>query len=151
VGIRLTVDEAWDFVESAHTGVFTTLRTDGVPVSLPVWFVVDDRRIWMQTPEGSKKVGRVTRDGRSSFVVESGERWTELKAVSLTGAAEVVSDESTAERAVSLLTAKYAEFGIPSASVPDAAKKHYARPAVICFTPDDRLLTWDNAKLRLTS
>lgn len=149
MGVRLTVDEAWDFVESAHTGVFTTLRSDGVPVSLPVWFVVDDRRIWMQTPEGSKKVARVRRDGRSSFVVESGEMWTELKAVSLTGTAEVVSDEDTARRILSLLGEKYADVGIPTASVPDATTKHYARPAVVCFTPDDRRLSWDNAKLRL--
>ena len=38
MGVRLTSDEAWAFVEHAHTGIFTTLRRDGQPVALPVWF-----------------------------------------------------------------------------------------------------------------
>jgi hypothetical protein len=25
----------------AHTGIFTTLRADGTPISLPMWFVPD--------------------------------------------------------------------------------------------------------------
>lgn len=149
MGVRLTADEAWDFVEDAHTGVFTTLRSDGVPVSLPVWFVVDRRRIYMQTPEKSKKIARVNRDPRASFVVESGLAWTELKAVSLTGTAEAIADEAQASRVLDLLSTKYADDGIPKTSVPEATKTHYSGPAIICFEPDERLLTWDNAKLRL--
>lgn len=149
MSVRLTADEAWEFVEEAHTGVFTTLRRDGMPVSLPVWFVVDDHRVYVQTPAGSKKIARIAHDPRSSFVVESGLAWTELKAVSFTGTARVVTDEEAATRALGLLGAKYADFGLPKTSVPDATKKHYARPAVICFVPDERQLTWDNAKLRL--
>lgn len=149
MGVRLSADEAWEFVQASHTGVFTTLRRDGVPVSLPVWFVVDGQQIYMQTPDRSKKIARVRNDARSSFVVESGKAWTELKAVSLTGTAAIVSDDEAAGGVLALLGEKYADFGIPTASVPDATKKHYSRPAVVCFTPDERQLTWDNAKLRL--
>jgi hypothetical protein len=53
-GIRLSVDEAWDTIDRAHTGILTTLRRDGVPVSLPVWFVVLDRRIYVSGPANTK-------------------------------------------------------------------------------------------------
>lgn len=32
-GLRLTDDEIWTYVERAHTGVMTTLRADGMPIS----------------------------------------------------------------------------------------------------------------------
>ena len=41
---------------------------------LPVWYVVDERTIVMRTPPRTKKVARVKRDARASFLVESGER-----------------------------------------------------------------------------
>ena len=40
---RLTADEAWREIASAHTGILTTLRRDGMPIALSVWFVVEDR------------------------------------------------------------------------------------------------------------
>ncbi len=148
MGIRLTSEEAWAFVVAAHTGVFTTLRADGVPVSLPVWFAVLDHRIYVQTPAQAKKLDRIRRDPRAAFVVESGERWTELKAVSMTGSARIV-DGDEADDARRALSEKYAAYGLPGARVPKATAEHYARAAVVRFDPDERLLTWDNAKLRL--
>ena len=44
----MTTDEAWGVLASAHTGIFTSLRHDGVPVSLPVWFVALDRRVYLR-------------------------------------------------------------------------------------------------------
>src|SRR5271155_3465040 len=88
MGIRLTPDEAWEAVGAAHTGILTTLRRDGMPIALPVWFVVEDRTVAMMTPAGTKKIARVRHDPRASFLVESGERWVELRAVHLTGRGE---------------------------------------------------------------
>ena len=43
----------------AHTGVLTSLRRDGAPVSLPVWFVALDRRIYVSGPARTKKFARI--------------------------------------------------------------------------------------------
>jgi nitroimidazol reductase NimA-like FMN-containing flavoprotein (pyridoxamine 5'-phosphate oxidase superfamily) len=75
----MTEDEAWDMLEHAHTGILTTLRHDGRPVALPIWFVVIDRRVYVTTR--GKKVVRARNDSRASFLVESGDRWAELRAV----------------------------------------------------------------------
>ena len=56
--IRLSEDEAWDVLGKFHTGILTTLRRDGTPVSLPVWYVVDERTIIVKTPPRTKKVVR---------------------------------------------------------------------------------------------
>ena len=46
---RMTDDEIWSFVTDAHTGIMTTLRRDGYPISLPLWFACLDRQIYLRT------------------------------------------------------------------------------------------------------
>ena len=147
MSVRLSHDEAWDYVSSAVTGVLTTLRRDGFPVALPVWFVVIDREIYLRTPTTSKKARRVEHDGRAAFLVEGGERWTELKAVSMVGRATVVADAELHEMAASLLREKYQSRRVRRESLPSAAVKHYATGEAIIRFAADRLLSWDNARV----
>ena len=147
-GLRLTPDEAWQRIEGSHTGIITTLRRDGVPISLPVWFVTFDRQVFLSTPEGSKKVARVRNDARASFLVEAGERWAELTAVHLTGTISLVDDEQVIERIRAASDAKYASYRTPGAEMPTATRDHYANAkAYLRFTPDPRIVSWDNSRL----
>jgi PPOX class probable F420-dependent enzyme len=145
--IRLTADEAWAEIAAAHTGILTTLRRDGMPIALPVWFVADGRTVAMRTPAGTKKIARVRNDPRASFLVESGERWVDLRAVDLTGRVEFVSDEPAIGRIEEAIDAKYAAFRPPSAGLPAATQKRYASPVYLRFVPEGRILTWDNARI----
>ncbi|HME78934.1 MAG TPA: pyridoxamine 5'-phosphate oxidase family protein [Mycobacterium sp.] len=147
--IRLTSDEAWEAVGAAHTGILTTLRRDGMPIALPVWFVVDDRSIALMTPAGTKKIARIRHDPRASFLVESGERYTELRGVHLTGRVELVEDHAAISGIEAAVNAKYAGFRPPTASLPAAAQAYYASQVFLRFLPDSRILTWDNARLAL--
>jgi len=143
VSPRLTKEDAWEVVSAAHTGIFTTLKADGTPISLPMWFVAFDERIYVTTPAQTKKVGRVERNPRASFLVESGIRWTELQAVHLTGHARVVEDDDVRARVRKALDDKYAKFRTEGR---DRNVDGIAM-AVIELTPDDRFLTWDNNRL----
>jgi PPOX class probable F420-dependent enzyme len=145
--IRLTQDEAWHAVESAHTGILTTLRRDGMPIALPVWFVVDDRSIALMTPGGTKKIARIQHDPRASFLVESGEQYTELRGVHLTGRVEIVEDAAVTARIEAAVTTKYAAFRPPLGALPAAAQAYYAKQVFLRFVPERRILTWDNARL----
>jgi len=91
MSIRLSDDEAWAVIEAAHTGILTTLRTDGRPITLPVWFVVTDRTVCLTTPATSKKVRRIRRDPRASFLLESGREWRALAGVHLSGRMQEVA------------------------------------------------------------
>jgi len=146
MGIRLSPDEAWDVIGQSHTGILTTLRADGSPVTLPTWFVVLDRTICLFTPSGTKKLLRIRRDPRASFLVESGERWAELCAVHLSGVVEIVDDESTKARITQALDEKYAAFRSTN-QMSQATTDYYANRTFLRLVPGPRLLTWDNSRL----
>lgn len=146
--VRLTRDEVWDRLGRAHTGILTTLRRDGMPISLPVWYVALDRRIYVSGPARTRKFGRIRRDPRVSFLVESGAAWAELVGVHLTGTAHVVEDAALLERVQTELDLKYSRFRLDRARMPEATRAHYdVETATVEIRPDERILSWDNAKL----
>jgi nitroimidazol reductase NimA-like FMN-containing flavoprotein (pyridoxamine 5'-phosphate oxidase superfamily) len=150
MSVRLSPDEVWAVVEASHTGIFTSLRRDGVPVALPIWFVVLERRIYVSGPATAKRVARVRRDPRVSFLVESGKRWAELRAVHLTGQARVVTEPRLLARVAAALDAKYARFRTQRTAMPAATRARYeVTLATIEITPDEHILSWDNARLGL--
>lgn len=145
---RMTEDEIWSFVRDAHTGILTTLRRDGVPIALPLWFVELDGAIYTRTR--GRKLQRITNDPRTSFLVESGVRWVDLKAVHMTGRAEVVDlDDELGARFRAEMKRKYADARASGNEMPRESAEHYdtAVSGVVRFTPDERILNWDNRKL----
>jgi nitroimidazol reductase NimA-like FMN-containing flavoprotein (pyridoxamine 5'-phosphate oxidase superfamily) len=147
VSVRLSDSEAWDVLGCSHTGILTSLRRDGFPVSLPVWFVVDDRVVLVAGPAASHKFARISRDPRIAFLVESGEAWKELRAVHLIGRAELVEHPDW-EAVDQLFEAKYAGFRTPREKMPASTRAHYAGArSLVRLTPTERLLTWDNKRL----
>ena len=147
MGVRLSQDEAWEVLEQSHTGILTTLKADGAPVTLPVWFVVVDRTIGMMAPSRTKKVSRIRRDPRASFLVESGQRWAELRAVHLSGLVEELGDGTVRDRIDALLDQKYAAFRTARTAMPSATQDHYTNRTFLRFVPDPRMLTWDNRRI----
>jgi PPOX class probable F420-dependent enzyme len=147
-GVRLSREEAWRYVAAAHTGVLTSLRRDGGPVSLPVWFVASEHRLYVTGPAHTKKVARIRRDSRVAFVVESGVRWDELIGVHFTGAASIVTGDSVVDRVGRLFAEKYCAYRTPRDQMPTATRAHYeSATATIEIIPDERILSWDNSRL----
>lgn len=131
----------------AHTFVMTTLRRDGMPVSLPLSFACVDHAVYVHTR--GRKLSRIARHGRAAFLVESGEAWIELKAAHFTGMAELVELDGELLARVETETArKYDAFRTPADRMPEATARHCAStmPWVRC-TPNVRILSWDNDKL----
>jgi PPOX class probable F420-dependent enzyme len=150
MSIRLSREEAWAALTAAHTGIFTTLRSDGVPITLPVWFVALDERIYVASPVHRKKVGRIERDPRVSFLVESGERWAELRGVHLTGRAHRISDPERIAQVRDLLDQKYGSFRSKRTAMPEVTRSQYETEiAVMEIVPDERILSFDNARIEL--
>lgn len=151
MSITLEDDELWEYVAAAHTGVLVTGERDGWPIPLPTWFVVIDRAVYLRTPAGARKVGRIRRDGRASFLVESGHAWTELRAAVLLGTAEIVDDPSTVHTVGAALAEKYRDARPPARRLPDATRRHYSGGnAVIRFVASKRTISWDNTRIALS-
>lgn len=148
--VRMTPDEVWKFVEDGHTGILTTLRKDGVPISMPIWYACLDHVIYINTR--GKKLSRIKNDPRAGFLVEDGEYWAKLRAVHLTGRAEIVDlDEETSARFRAELDRKYDKFRTKRSAMPTETREAYTKAlhGVVKFTPDERILNWDNTKLDL--
>ncbi len=146
--VRMSPEECWEMLENSVNGVFTTLRANGQPISLPVWYVVLDQRIYMVTR--GKKVVRVRNDQRCSFLVESGERWAELRAVHVECVGRVVEpSEELAQRIAEALDEKYAPYRTASDVMPKQTRDYYQKNlnATIELTPVGKMLNWDNSKL----
>ena len=149
MGVTFSDGELWQFLDDTHTGILTTLRADGWPVALPVWFVTADHHIYVRTPARTRKVAHVRRDPRVCFTAEAGVTWGELRAVVLTGRAEVLPDGDERNSIFGLVAEKYGGFGIPVDEVPAATIRHYdTESAVIRIAPDAHSVSWDNRKLR---
>lgn len=144
---RMTPDEVWQYVTDGHNGILTTLRRDGVPVALPLWYVCVDRAIYTSTR--GKKLARVINDARSSFLVESGVHYGDLKGVHMTGVTELFEpDEEFAATLTAEMDRKYREHRLKSSAMPSAAAQTYATTMRwIRFTPDSRILNWSNPRM----
>jgi nitroimidazol reductase NimA-like FMN-containing flavoprotein (pyridoxamine 5'-phosphate oxidase superfamily) len=144
----MTDAEIWTYVEQATTGILITLGKDGRPVALPVWFATLDHAIYIRTR--GRKLERIARDPRVSFLVESGERWAELKAVHFSADAELIDlDELTAQRFEEHMSAKYAGARATGGEMPAMTAEYYAasRRRIVRLNPVGRVLNWDNTKL----
>jgi nitroimidazol reductase NimA-like FMN-containing flavoprotein (pyridoxamine 5'-phosphate oxidase superfamily) len=145
---RMTEAEIWAFVTDAPTGILTTLRRDGVPVAMPIWFACLDRTIYIQTR--GKKLQRIAHDQRASFLVESGHRWVDLKAVHFTGIAELVDLPRELARSFGVeMDRKYASLRAQGAEMSTSSSSFYEQvpTGTVRFTPDARVMHWDNAKI----
>ncbi len=151
MSVRLDDDEAWAELAAAHTGILTTLRRDGRPVPLPVWFTVHDRRIYVRTPARTHKVEHVQHDPRATFLVERGERWAELCAVMVHADVTLLEPGTERDAVETAITEKYA--ALPHRETRSSrtrrARDYAVESAVLQLTPVGRLVTWDNSRLRL--
>ncbi len=150
MSVRLSADEAWQTIEASHTGILTTLRADGSPITLPVWFVVMDRTICLSTPSRTKKIARVRHDPRASFLVESGQKWAELRAVHLSGLIEIVEDAPGPGLIAAAFERKYRDFQTSPVVMPADARAHYADRTFLRLRPHQRFLSWDNSRMELS-
>ncbi len=135
-------------LESSINGTLVTLRKDGRPIALPVWFVVLDHKIYIRTR--GKKLTRVRKDERCAFLVEAGQRWAELRAVHLECDGRVIEPSAVlAGRIATAMEEKYAAYRTAGEAMPAATRDYYNKAVggIVELEPVGKLLNWDNRKL----
>jgi nitroimidazol reductase NimA-like FMN-containing flavoprotein (pyridoxamine 5'-phosphate oxidase superfamily) len=148
MGIRLNTEEQAEFLERGHTAIITTVKRDGWPVSLPVWYVYVGGHIYIGSPEPSAKIKRIRHDNRAWFLAESGEKWKELAAVGFAARAVLVNGDEF-DRAMAVFDEKYAAFRTPEEEMPDVAARYYSKHVVFRLDQVGDAVTWDNSRIRL--
>jgi PPOX class probable F420-dependent enzyme len=90
--IRMTCDEVATFLAGRRTTQVATVNPDGMPHLVAMWYGLIGGDIVMWTYAKSQKAANLRRSPKIACLVETGERYEELRGVSITGEAELSDD-----------------------------------------------------------
>ena len=142
--IRMTDDEAAEFLATERTVQVASIGPDGTPHLVPMWFAVIDSRIAFWTYAKSQKANNLRRDPRVTCLVEAGESYGELRGLSITGRAEISDDYETV---FAVGAAVYARYMGDMNHASRAGVEVEARKRVAVFVIPEKTASWDHRKL----
>ena len=142
--IRMTDDEAAEFLATERTVQVASIGPDGTPHLVPMWFAVIDGRIAFWTYAKSQKALNLLRDPRVTCLVEAGDTYGELRGLSITGRAEIADDYETVFEVGSAVSVRYMG-DITHAS--KAGIEAQARKRLAVFVNVEKTASWDHRKL----
>jgi PPOX class probable F420-dependent enzyme len=142
--ISMTNEDVAAFLRGEYRAHVGTINPDGTPHLVPLSYVVLDGRLTFWTDPRSKKVANLRRDPRMTCLVEAGTHFAELRAVQLSGRAELGEDHDTSERVGLAL------FERASGELTDELRANVAAlvdDRIALTLHPDRVVTWDHRKL----
>lgn len=149
MALTMSAAEIAEFISDHGAAVLTTLRADGRPVPLPVWYIAEGGALYFQAPNRTRKVGNMERDPRVAVLIEDGVRWEHLRGVLVQGAAEPVTDETERLRLLAAFDALFADLKVPPDRLPPKMAARYDDTAVFRVALPSQPASWDNRKVRL--
>jgi PPOX class probable F420-dependent enzyme len=142
--IRMTDDEAAEFLATERTVQVASIGPDGTPHLVPMWFAVIDGRIAFWTYAKSQKALNLRRDPRVTCLVEAGDSYGELRGLSITGRAEIADDYDTV---FDVGAAVYARYRGDMSHESRKGVENEARKRVAIFVNPLTTVSWDHRKL----
>jgi PPOX class probable F420-dependent enzyme len=144
--IRLTDDEVHTFLAEHRTAQVATIGADGMPHLVAMWYGLIDRQIVMWTYAKSQKARNLRRTSKLALLVEAGQRYDELRGVSITGTAELSDDREYVLRVGAAVL-----FGPHGGQELDPfgqeiLNQSAAKRVAITVTPA-KVVSWDHRKL----
>jgi len=80
------------FLATKQIALLATVRADGAPLAMPMWFLHDAATLTMISVEGTQKVRNLRRDPRVCVVAEAGGGGEDIRGVTVLGRAEFLTD-----------------------------------------------------------
>ncbi len=142
--IRMTDEEAAEFLATERTVQVASIGPDGTPHLVPMWFALIDGRIAFWTYAKSQKALNLRRDPRVTCLVEAGEAYGDLRGASITGRAEIVDDYDSV---FDVGAAVYARYMGDMNHASRRGVEHEARKRVAVFVNAEKTASWDHRKL----
>jgi nitroimidazol reductase NimA-like FMN-containing flavoprotein (pyridoxamine 5'-phosphate oxidase superfamily) len=145
--IGMSPDEVLAYLAARTRIIVVTNGPGGMPHPVPMNYGLDgENRIIITSFRKSQKLRNLERDPRASLLVESGERYAELKSVILYADAEILDDPEEVAREMRHIRAEAELAGSLSAGMSEQVRASLAKRVVVRFTPF-RTVSWDHAKL----
>jgi len=80
------------FLAAKQIALLATVRADGAPLAMPMWFLHDAATLTMISEKGTQKVRNLRRDPRVCVVAEAGGGGEDIRGVTVLGRAEFLAD-----------------------------------------------------------
>jgi PPOX class probable F420-dependent enzyme len=141
----MTDDEIRTFLEDGRDLQVASINADGTPHLVTMWYAVRDGRLSFWTYAKSQKIVNLRRDPRLTVLVATGERYEELRGVSISGQAELVEER---DDVITFGEAVYERYWGPidSDMVREGVRTMGAKRVVVVVKPE-KVVSWDHAKL----
>ena len=95
------------FLATKEVALLATVRADGAPLAMPMWFLHDAAALTMISVEGTQKVRSLRRDPRVCVVAEAGGGGADIRGVTVFGRAEFLADGSERRALIERFHEKY--------------------------------------------
>jgi PPOX class probable F420-dependent enzyme len=95
------------FLATKEVALLATVRADGAPLAMPMWFLHDAATLTMISVEGTQKVRNLRRDSRLCVVAEAGGAGEDIRGVTVLGRAEFLTDGQERRALAERFHAKY--------------------------------------------
>jgi PPOX class probable F420-dependent enzyme len=132
------------FLNEGRRAHVATINPDGTPHVVPMSYVVLDDCLTIWTDPRSHKVANLRRDARITCLVETGASFPEMRAVQVSGRAELGEDAETSRRVGRAL------FERASGALTDdlrAAVEALVPQRIAVTVHAERVISWDHRKL----
>lgn len=142
--IRMNDEEIRAFLEEQRTLQVATIDHDGWPHLIAMWYVLIDDQIVFWTYAKSQKIVNLRRDDRLTCLVETGERYDELRGVQIKGRAIISDDRETVQRIGEAIWERY------TGPLNDTTRQMVAAQAakrVVISVKSVEIVSWDHRKL----
>jgi PPOX class probable F420-dependent enzyme len=98
------------FLATKEILLLATVREDGAPLAMPMWFLHDAATLTMISEAGTQKVRNLRRDPRVCVVAEAGGGGASIRGVTVLGRAEFLGDGPERRALVERFHAKYSSL-----------------------------------------
>ena len=142
--IRMNDEEIRAFLEEQRILQVATIDHDGWPHLVAMWYVLINDEVVFWTYAKSQKAINLRRDPRLTCLVESGERYEELRGVQIKGRAAINDDRATVQRTGEAIWGRYT--GPLNENTRQMVTAQAAKRVVILVRPVE-VVSWDHRKL----
>ena len=149
----MTSKEITELLENERTLILATTRSEGTPVMHALWFTYVDDAVYFNIQANSFKNKNIERDNRVCCLVESGEKYFDLKGAMIEGRAALVEDPDERARVQMAADAKNERIGSGLDEMPEYFSKSRGQrlergDRVMIKVSLDRVRSWHFGKVR---
>lgn len=144
--VKMTEAEVAEFLTESKKVQVATVNPDGSPHLTTLFYVVEDGRIAFWTYGRSQKIKNLERDPRITCLVETGDDYFELRGVSVSGTAVIVTDEARIREIGTAVASRMVDGADLGDLGRDEVERQVKKRVGVVVVPS-RTASWDHRKM----